>query len=72
MGKCAGVEWMGESPFSGLFGELGEKALIKYTNADLWALFAPDSDTIPYIYEQFDTVGDCVWDLMDPSPSSRR
>ena len=37
--------------------------LQKLLSEDLWALFAPDSDTIPYIYEQFTTIGDCEWRL---------
>ena len=38
-----------------------------YSNADLWELFRPDSDTIPYVYDQFEQWGECDWDPLSVS-----
>ena len=33
-----------------------------YSNADLWELFRPDGDDIPYVYDQLAAWGTCDWD----------
>ena len=43
--------------------KLGARKLARsYSNADLWELFRPDGDDIPYVYDQLAAWGTCDWD----------
>ena len=50
--SCNGTDFDGSgglTPFESLFDDDGQR----YTNEDLWHLFKPDGDDIPYVYDQF-------------------
>lgn len=57
-----GTGWHETLPFGDLFdGVVGMGDNGGYTNAQLWDLFTPDGDTIPYVYDQFSNWGSCDW-----------
>jgi hypothetical protein len=59
--SCNGTGWGGAdglTPFASLFDDDDRR----YTNEELWELFTPDGDAIPYMYDQFTEWGDCEWD----------
>ena len=81
----SGVGWDDVLPFEDLFAasrqtanasnstawlSSGVKLDGAYTNADLWELFTPDGDAIPYVYDQFTGWGECEWDPLATVPSN--
>ena len=78
-----GVEWNDVLPFEDLFwganstgtsaASLGSKDLAgAYTNRDIWELFQPDGDWIPYVYDQLENWGECDWDPLSYPMNSTR
>ena len=43
-----------------------------YTNRDIWELFQPDGDWIPYVYDQLENWGECDWDPLSYPMNSTR
>ena len=73
--SCKGVGWHEATPFArGLFGEDlgpgGAHGGAYYTNAELWKLFDPHKDDVPYVYDNFTAWGECDWDPLAPAQPS--
>ena len=65
MPTCNGTEWHAATPFEGLFDGVTRgigAGSERYTNAQLWELFDPSGDHIPYVYDTYTSFGDCEWD----------
>ena len=64
------MTWTGETPFKSVDFEpyLGEHKPENsdgfLTNDMLWALLKPDSNSLPYVYDQLSIWGDCAYDAM--------
>ena len=63
-GCDAGMGWNDTLPFRELFAPnfTAANGTGFYTNQELWDYFDPAGDAIPYVYDQFETWGDCNWD----------
>ena len=64
--ECNGTDFDARTPFKSLFDNNEER----YTNEQLWHLFKPDGDDIPYVYDQFVSWGGCEWDPLKSAHSS--
>lgn len=65
LGNLTGFGWNSKTPFTArLFGLEEEAEEETYlTNKQIWELLKPDSDTVPYIYDQFQDWGSCSVDF---------
>ena len=68
IGNYTGLGWNSATPFEaglfepGLGGEIDDATYL--TNKQFWALLEPDGDTIPYVYDNFQSWGTCTVDFV--------